>query len=130
MQRRGQASGEAQPTKRRVLVVEDNLDAVHSLTVLLRELGHQVEFAINGYAALDIARRFKPEIVLLDIGLPGMDGFEFCRRLKREPALGASRVIAVSGYGQEAYRQRALAAGCDGYYVKPLDPKVLYELLA
>lgn len=116
-------------TRRRILVVEDNLDAVHSLTVLLRELGHEVEFAINGYAALEIARRLEPQIVLLDIGLPGMDGFELCRRLKREPALAAARVIAVTGYGQEAYRQRALAAGCDGYYVKPLDPKVLYALL-
>lgn len=115
--------------RRRILVVEDNLDAVHSLTVLLRELGHEVEFAINGYAALEIARRLEPQIVLLDIGLPGMDGFELCRRLKREPALAAARVIAVTGYGQEAYRQRALAAGCDGYYVKPLDPKVLYALL-
>lgn len=115
--------------RRRILVVEDNLDAVHSLTVLLRELGHEVEFAINGYAAIEIARRLEPQIVLLDIGLPGMDGFELCRRLKREPALAAARVIAVTGYGQEAYRQRALAAGCDGYYVKPLDPKVLYALL-
>jgi len=115
--------------RRRILVVEDNLDAVHSLTVLLRELGHEVEFAINGYAALEIARRLEPQIVLLDIGLPGMDGFELCRRLKREPALAAARVIAVTGYGQEVYRQRALAAGCDGYYVKPLDAQVLCALL-
>jgi two-component system, OmpR family, response regulator len=115
--------------RRRILVVEDNLDAVHSLTVLLRELGHEVEFAINGYAALEIARQLKPEVVLLDIGLPGMDGFELCRRLKREPAFAAARVIAVTGYGQEPYRERALAAGCDAYLVKPLDPKALYALL-
>ncbi|HEX5477627.1 MAG TPA: response regulator, partial [Burkholderiales bacterium] len=72
----------AQFASKRVLVVEDNLDSVHSLVLLLRDMGHRVEYAINGYAALDVARKFRPEIVFMDLGLPGLDGFEVCGRLK------------------------------------------------
>jgi CheY-like chemotaxis protein len=115
--------------RRRVLVVEDNIDTVRSFALLLREMGHEVEYAINGYAGLEVARRFLPEIVLLDLGLPGMDGFELCKRFKNDPQLRQVRVIAVTGYAQEEYRTRALAAGCEQHFVKPLAPAVLKGLL-
>src|SRR3954469_4121338 len=72
---------------RRVLVVEDGLDAVRALAALLQDMGHKVMYAINGYAGIEIARRFVPDFVLLDLGLLGIDGYEVCRQLKREPAL-------------------------------------------
>jgi two-component system CheB/CheR fusion protein len=114
---------------RRILVVEDNLDTVHSLTFLLRDMGHQVEYAINGYAALDIARRLRPEFVFMDLGLPGMDGFEVCRRIKREAGLDSARVIAITGYAQDDYRKRSQEAGCEMHLIKPVSPKFLISLL-
>jgi CheY-like chemotaxis protein len=123
-------SKRAAPAKRRrVLVVEDNLDTVRSMTLLLREMGHDVEYAINGYAGLEAARRFRPNIVLLDLGLPGMDGFELCRKLRREPELKSVRVIAITGYSQEDYRARSKEAGCDLHLHKPVDPRVLKDIL-
>ena len=121
--------GHAPAPSRRILVVEDNLDSVHSLTLLLRDMGHTVEYAINGYAALDIARRFRPEIVFLDLGLPGMDGFEVCRQIKKEPGLEEARVIAITGYAQEEYRKQSQAAGCDLHLIKPVSPQFLVSLL-
>lgn len=114
-------------TPRRVLVVEDNLDAVHSLVVLLRQDGHQVDFAINGYAALDVAKRFQPEVVLLDLGLPGLDGFDVCRRLKS--ASKDLRIIAVTAYASDEHRAKARAAGCDLHVVKPYDPQRLLAVV-
>ena len=114
---------------RRVLVVEDNLDTLRSTTLLLREMGHEVDYAINGYAALEAARRFMPEVIILDLGLPGMDGFEFCRKLKKEEALKAVRIIAVTGYGQEEYRVRSREAGCEAHLVKPISPAVLQAII-
>ncbi len=112
-----------------MLVVEDNLDTVHSLSELLRDMGHQVKFAINGYAGMAIARDFRPEFVFLDLGLPGMDGFEVARRLKAEPGLEKVRVIAITGYAQEEYRKRSLEAGCEIHLVKPLEAGYLESLL-
>jgi DNA-binding response OmpR family regulator len=114
-------------TPRRVLVVEDNLDAVHSLVVLLRQDGHQVDFAINGYAALDVARRFQPEVVLLDLGLPGLDGFDVCRRLKSVSK--DLRIVAVTAYASDEHRAKARAAGCDLHVVKPYDPQRLLAIV-
>jgi CheY-like chemotaxis protein len=116
--------------RRRVLVVEDNLDTVHSLVFLLRDMGHQVDFAINGYAAITLAQRMHPEFVFLDLGLPGLDGFEVCRKLKADPALKSARVIAVTGYPQEEYRLRSREAGCELHLVKPVRPEVLEQLLS
>ena len=117
-------------SSRRILVVEDNLDAVRSLVALLRQMGHQVEFAINGYAAIEAARAYRPEVVLLDLGLPGMDGFELCRRLRKEPGLQGTRVIALTAYGQDQYRDRALEAGCELHVLKPISPARLTSLLS
>ena len=115
--------------RRRVLVVEDDIDSARSLTWILRDMGHDVEYAINGYVAVDIAMRLQPQFVFLDLALPGMNGFEVCRRLKRMPGFESVRIIAVSAYSQEEYRKRSQEAGCDGYIVKPVDPRVLEMLL-
>ena len=126
--RRGPA-GDAQKSKLRVLVVEDNLDSMHSLVALLQFEGHNVEFAINGYAAMSIAEKFQPEVVLLDIGLPGANGYEVCRWLKSQPAMQASRIIAVTGYGTEADKAKSLAAGCSHHVTKPYDLNQLLSLV-
>jgi len=123
------ASPGQEKVRRRVLIVEDNLDTVHTLARLVQEMGHIADYAINGYAAMELARRFKPDFILLDLGLPGMDGFDVCRRLKKEPGLEHSRFIAITGYAQEEYRTRSKAAGFDLHLTKPLDPRVLEKLL-
>lgn len=114
---------------RRILIVEDNLDSVRAMAELVKDMGHRVEFAINGYAALEIARRFIPHFVLLDLGLPGMDGFEVCSRLKHEPGLEHTRIIAITAYGQEEHRIRTRAAGCDLHLVKPVSPQTVFDVL-
>jgi len=114
--------------KRRVLVVEDNLDAVHSMAILVKMMGHETQFAINGFAALKIARDFKPDIVLLDIGLPDFTGYEIAQQLRYEPGLENTRIIAITAL-PEVIRERALEAGCDEFYRKPLDPVMLEGLL-
>jgi two-component system, chemotaxis family, CheB/CheR fusion protein len=114
---------------KRVLVVEDNLDSVHSLALLLHDMGHIVEYAINGYVALSVARRFHPDFLLLDLGLPGMDGFEVCREIKRDPTMQGTRIIAITAFSQAEYRTRAAEAGCELYLVKPVATNVLEELL-
>src|SRR6185436_16862969 len=83
---------------RRVLVVEDNLDSVRALAALIEDMGHRVSYAINGYAALEVGRKLRPEFVLLDLGLPGMDGCELCRRMKDEPAFKQARIFALTAY--------------------------------
>lgn len=137
--RRGSSSREADESAagspatsaspRRVLVVEDNLDTVHSLVMLLRRDGHQVDFAINGYAALEAAQRFRPEVVLLDLGLPGLDGYEVCSRLRSEPGSAGAWIIAVSAYAHDEHRVRSRAAGCDLHVGKPYDPLQLLGII-
>lgn len=117
------------PQGRRVLVVDDNLDVVHSMAVLIKMMGHECQFAINGFAALQIAREFRPDVILLDIGLPDFNGDDIARQLRWEPGLEATRIIAITALPQ-ADRDRALEAGCDEFYRKPLDPVLLEELLA
>jgi two-component system, sensor histidine kinase len=116
--------------KRRVLVVEDNLDSVHSMAVLLKVMGHDVEYAINGFAALDIARRFRPEFVLLDVSLPHLSGDQVARQLKYEPGLEKTRMIAITGLPLDQVERLVLEAGCEAVYAKPIAPAVLEELLA
>jgi DNA-binding response OmpR family regulator len=124
-----QAAAKRAAVARRVLVVEDDIDSARSLTWILRDMGHEVEYAINGYVAVDIAQQMRPEFVFLDLALPGMNGFEVCKRLRRMAGLEGTRVIAISAYAQDEYRQRSKEAGCDAYIVKPLDPAVLEMLL-
>jgi len=117
------------PTRRRVLVVDDSLDTLNSVAYMLRDMGHEVEFAINGYAALEAARRFRPEVVLVDIRLPDTDGLEVARRLKGEAQEPPVRVIAITGHTREGDRLRSLQAGCEEHLLKPLDWQQLEKLL-
>src|SRR3954469_18820408 len=114
---------------RRVLIVEDNIDAGRSLAYFLRDVGHHVAHALNGYAAIAIARNLRPDIVFLDLGLPGMDGFTVAQQIKREPGLEKVRIVVVPGYGQDEYRERALKSGCEIHLIKPVDPKTLAGLI-
>ncbi|HEX4330929.1 MAG TPA: response regulator [Usitatibacter sp.] len=107
---------------RRILVVEDNPDSAESLMLLLRSFGHDVSVVNDGREAVGAARRLRPDVILLDIGLPGMDGFHVARALRELPETSAVRLIAVSGYGQERDRERTKAAGFDLHLVKPVDP--------
>jgi CheY-like chemotaxis protein len=114
---------------RHVLIIEDNLDSVHTLTLLLRDMGHLVDYAINGYVGLDIARRMQPEFIFLDIGLPGMNGFEVCKRVKADPALANTKVVIITGYTDDLHRERSRLAGCDMHLVKPVPIRVIEQLL-
>jgi two-component system CheB/CheR fusion protein len=119
----------ASPSRKRILVVEDNLDTCHTLAYLLRDMGHKVDFAINGFAALDAMRRFRPDTVLLDLGLPDADGCVLARQLRGIAGPDAVRIVVLSGRGLPEDRERSLSAGCDGYYVKPMDPALLENVL-
>jgi CheY-like chemotaxis protein len=114
---------------RRVLIVEDNIDGARTLAMLIRHAGHDTEYAINGYAAIDIAKRFKPHIIFLDIGLPGLNGYEVCTLLKKEPGLEATRIVAVTAYEGQEYSQRSIAAGCHMHLVKPVTTDKLLKLI-
>jgi DNA-binding response OmpR family regulator len=112
----------------RILIVDDNVDSAESIAALLRLSGHEARTAHDGPYAIELSRNFRPEFVFLDLGLPGMDGFEVARVLKRENS-GAMRIIAVTGRGDQEAREKAFDAGCDQYIVKPIDPLFLDSLL-
>ncbi len=114
---------------KRVLVVDDNVDAAETLTEFLGALGHEARMAHDGKVALQIAAVWRADLVLLDIGLPGMDGFEVARALRRLPVPPGS-VVALSGYGEDADRKRSVDAGIDAHLVKPIELGRLEELLA
>ncbi|HEX3125964.1 MAG TPA: CheR family methyltransferase [Thermoanaerobaculia bacterium] len=115
---------------RRVLVVDDNVDTAESLAMLLRMKGHDVQVAYDGLAALRTARAFHPDAVLLDIGLPGLDGYQVAARLRRRRRTAGSLLVALTGYGREEDRARAQEAGFDHHLTKPVDPQAIYEMLA
>jgi two-component system CheB/CheR fusion protein len=114
---------------RRVLIVDDNMDAAESLATLLGLLNHDVRTAHDGPSALKLAARFLPQVIVLDIGLPGVDGYELAAQLRRQPELGQPLLIALTGYGQEDDRQRAHAAGFDHHLTKPADLDALQQLI-
>ncbi len=113
----------------RVLVVDDNVDSAETMAMLLRIWGHAVHVAYNGTEALRLARKHAPQLILLDIGLPGMDGFEVARRLRKLGKARRAVVLAVSGYSQPDDRLHALSAGFDDYLVKPVDPGELRQFV-
>jgi len=114
---------------RRVLVVDDNRDSAESLAALLGMLGHEVDQAYDGPAALETARTRFPDLVLLDIGMPGMSGHEVARRIRAEPALVGTTLIALTGYGTAEDRHESRAAGFDGHLVKPIDFEALQRII-
>lgn len=115
---------------RRVLIVDDNIDAADSLALLLKGNGHDVETAYTATAALQCLEHCCPEFVLLDIGLPEIDGYQLAGRMRSVPRLSSTRLIAVTGYGQAEDRQRARAAGFDDHLVKPVNLPALDRILA
>jgi CheY-like chemotaxis protein len=113
-----------------VLVVEDNLDSAQSLAELIELWGHEVRVALDGPAALEAAKEYKPEVVLLDLGLPFVDGFEVARRLRQDPKLARAQLVALTGYHQEEDRRRSRDAGFDLHLTKPIDCDHLARLLS
>jgi two-component system CheB/CheR fusion protein len=113
----------------RVLVVDDNVDAANMIAMMLQLFGHQTETVYSAHSALEMAVEYRPDFVVLDIGLPGMDGYEVARRLRQVPELKDIRLIAATGYGQDADRQRSEEAGFDYHLVKPIEPEKLQTVL-
>jgi len=116
--------------RRRVLVVDDNIDNVRSLTLLFGVLGHHVDYAINAIVAVDMATRFKPDVVILDLLLPDGHGAQVCRQIRLNPELRRARIYAITGSKNAVDRQRALEAGCDQVLQKPISPDTFEQLIA
>jgi CheY-like chemotaxis protein len=125
--RRG--SGQALEAPARVLVADDNVDAAVGLAMFLEALGYDVRTAHNGPAALDLARRWHPQAVFLDISMPLIDGDEVCRKLREERWGKKALIAAVTGFGMPEDRRRSFEAGFDHHLVKPVDPRVIIKLL-
>ena len=113
----------------RVLVVDDNVDAADSIALLLGIDGFEAHSVHGALAALDTVGSFKPDVVLLDIGLPVLDGYEVAQRLRARAPAQPIHIIALSGYGQQADREKAAQAGFDDYLVKPVEPTILGDFL-
>jgi CheY-like chemotaxis protein len=112
-----------------VLVVDDSRDGAESLALLLRLKGHDVRVAHDGLAALEAARANRPDLAILDIGMPGMDGYELAQRLREEPGLAKLVLVALTGWGQAEDRRRSQEAGFNHHLTKPADPAALERLL-
>jgi PAS domain S-box-containing protein len=115
---------------RRILVVDDQQDSTDSLALFLRLRGHEVRTAHDGPSALDEIEHYRPEVVFLDLGLPGMSGYDVARRVRMKTDLGPLRLVALTGYGTDADRQKTRDAGFDVHLAKPVDPRAVDELLA
>jgi len=119
----------AQPI-RRVLVVDDNRDGANSMAILLRLLGNDVKTAHDGIEAIEVAESYSPEVILMDIGLPRLNGLDATRRIRENPWGETIKIIALTGLAQEDDRQRSHDAGCDGHLVKPVNLPDLQKMLA
>jgi CheY-like chemotaxis protein len=127
---RAMAARATPATTLKVMIVDDNVDAVHMLGMFIEELGHRVIIEHHPRGALERARIDLPDVCLLDIGLPDMDGNELARQLRRQPETARAVLVAVTGYGQEQDRDTALGAGFDHHFAKPVDSARLASLLA
>jgi two-component system CheB/CheR fusion protein len=114
---------------RRVLLVDDNPDALETMSMLLEMFGHEVATASDGVKAVEVARSFRPEVMFLDLGLPGRDGYEVARILREEFPKGTLWLVALTGYGQDEDRKRTREAGFDQHLVKPVEPEALEAAL-
>jgi DNA-binding response OmpR family regulator len=112
----------------KVLIADDNRDAADSLARILAAYGHDVRVAYDGQAAIDECRRFAPQVAVLDVGMPGADGYQVARALRSGDA-SSPKLVALTGWGQEQDRSRALAAGFDHHLTKPADPQSVHELI-
>jgi len=119
---------EASPSYR-ILVVDDNKDCAKVLMWTLELLGHTAQVAYNGQSAIALAKSFHPDVVFLDIGLPGMNGYEVCKAMRNEPILQNTFFVAQTGWGQNEHRERSKEAGFDHHLVKPIDIEVLKNIL-
>jgi len=126
----GAASAKPAGTKRRVLVVDDNRDGAESLAMMLRLLGNEVETARDGVEAIERAEAFRPEVILMDVGMPRLNGLDATRRIRQEAWGRDVVIVALTGWGQDADRERSREAGCDGHLVKPVDLAELERVLA
>jgi CheY-like chemotaxis protein len=115
---------------RRILIVDDNVDAASSLAMLLKMTGHTTETANDGVAAVKTAETFLPDVVLLDIGLPKLNGFDACRQIRQHPWGRAMKIVALTGWGQEGDQREATEAGFDAHMLKPVDYRNLMTVLA
>jgi CheY-like chemotaxis protein len=114
---------------KRLLVVDDNHDAAQMLSEVLQIYGYATRVAYNGISALEVAKSFRPDVALVDIGLPAMDGYQLARKLRQLPELRATRLFAVTGHGQLADRRRSAQAGFERHLLKPVDLKELRRLI-
>jgi CheY-like chemotaxis protein len=114
----------------RVLVVDDHVDNAESLSMLVQVMGHEVATAFDGPEAVEVAEQFRPDLVLLDIGLPTLDGFEVAERLRAGEHGDKMFLVAITGWTRDEERERARAAGFDEHMTKPIDPARLEALIA
>jgi PAS domain S-box-containing protein len=128
--RSSRAPGDVRRVASRVVIIDDNDDAAHAMSMLVEELGGAARIAHDAASGLDVVQQFQPDIVFLDIGMPGTDGYEACRQLRRLPSRKRVVIVAVTGWGQPQDKQRALDAGFDAHLVKPVDPAILTRVLA
>jgi CheY-like chemotaxis protein len=117
-----------QAVSRRILVTDDDVDGAETLAIVLRMAGHEVQIASDGPSTLKLAAEFQPDVVFLDVGMPGMDGFETARQLRQSVGLHNALLVALTGYGREEDRRRSVEAGFDHFLVKPAPPKLLSDL--
>src|ERR1700749_4007707 len=116
-------------TRRRIMVIDDNKDAAESMSMLFELWAHDVACAYDGRTALETAAKYRPHVVFLDIGLPGMDGYEIAERLRELPESTRTVLVAITGYGQDEDRRRSREAGIDHHLVKPVAPDTLHKLI-
>ncbi|MBY0513938.1 MAG: response regulator, partial [Gemmataceae bacterium] len=124
------ANSKPKPARRRILVVDDNADGAISLAEMLGLMGNETQTAHNGLEAVDVAAAFRPDVILMDIGMPKLNGYDACRRIREQPGSNGVVIVACTGWGQDEDKKKSQDAGFDLHMVKPVDPAALEKLLA